>query len=1083
MIAAIIAWSARHRALVFALAAVGSVLGVFAARHAPLDALPDISDTQVVVATEWMGRSPDLVDDQVTWPLSAALLGTEGVRVVRGQSMFGMSFVYAIFADATPSEDARARVAAAIARVSLPDGVLPALGPDASGVGWVYQYALVDDTNRLSPADLRDLQDSVVRPALQAVEGVAEVASVGGHVRQVEVSVDPALLRAYGVSFAQVARAVARANVAAGGGALDIAGHEWVIRSRGEVRSLDALVDAPIPGAVGGAGRGPRSGGSPVAEASSDGMGGMSEGASAATAVPAGGPERARARVLRVGDVADVAWAPTPRRGVGDLDGRGEAPSGIVVARQKTNALDVITRARGALDAVAPALPEGVRIVPVYDRSTLILGTLGTLAESLGEELLAVSLVVLLFLGHLRTALVPVIVLPVAVAVAFLPMYLQGLSIDVMSVAGIAVAVGAMVDASMICVENVHVRLARWEAEGARGTRTDVIIGAMQEVGPSAFGSLVVIAVSFIPVFALEAEEGRLFAPLAWTKTWSMVAAALLSITLAPALAVALITRRGRAEEEDPVSRVLGRIYAPIVRVVVRFRFAVVGVAAAVVVVTIPVLLAIPSEFMPPLHEGSLLYMPSAPPGISESQAVDVLQRIDAAIASVPEVASVYGKMGRADTATDPAPLGMAEVVITLHPEHTWRAGMSWDGLVAELDARLDVPGLPNAWWMPVRTRLEMLSTGLRSPLGIKLYGPDLASVERAARTLEGALRTVPGTRSVVAERLVGANTLDVDVRRVEAAALGVSAADVSEALEGAFAGARVGEWVDGRSRFDVAVRYAKDFRTSPEDLSAILVDRAGGGPVPLGDVADVRAGSGPEMVRSEGGSLVAHVLIDPGQTPVDRWVEDADAAIAAAGLDAPGALGAGVRRAWAGTFESYVRASGRLAWMVPLVLAIIAIVVRANTGGWVPTAIVLLSVPFSLVGAVWLLWALDYRMSVAVWVGMIALAALDAETGVVMLLYLRLAWASRTRGAPAVDAIVAGSARRLRPKLMTVLTDLAGFVPVFLVDGPGADVLRRIAAPMVGGLVSSFLLELLVYPAIFAMWAPSSDADRPDEG
>lgn len=779
--------------------------------------------------------------------------------------------------------------------------------------------------------------------------------------------------------------------------------------------------------------------------------------------------------MVRVRDVADVQRAPAPRRGVADFDGLGETTGGIVVARQGGNALDVITGVKERLEGVQNALPPGVRVVPVYDRSTLIRGAVGTLAETLVEELVVVSLIIMLFLGHVRTALVPVLVLPIAVLAAFIPMAAQGITVNIMSLAGIAVAVGAMVDSAILTVENIHVHLAKWERDGRPGARIDALIAAMTEVGPSAFFSLLVIGVSFLPVFALEAAEGRLFGPLAWTKTWSMLFAAVLAVTLAPALAVTFITTRGKTEEEDWLSRVLTRLYAPVVRRLVRLRWLVVAAAAAFVAATVPVAASISWEFMPPMNEGSLLYMPGSPPGISEAEAARILQAMDAELRKVPEVAAVFGKMGRSDSATDPAPLTMAETVIELKPPEEWRPGLTWEGLVAELDARMTTPGLPNLWWYPVQTRTEMLSTGIRSPLGIKVQAPTLAAVEAGTTRLEKLLADVPGTRSVYADRSVGAFTLDVDMKRAEAAALGVSAGDIASTLEGGLAGQRAGDWIDGRLRLPIVVRYARDFRTDPDAIGDALVNGASG-PVRLGLVADVVPRMGPDMIRSEDGQIVGYVFIDPGDRAVTDWVADAEVVLAEAGVSKEG-LGNGAKFSWAGTFQSLERALGRLSWMIPLVVIAIAGLMRVNTGSWVATAIIVLSLPLSVCGAIWFLWLLDYNLSVAVIVGIIALAGVDAETGVVMLLYLGLAWDKRAAdGALASrqdveEAIIDGAARRLRPKLMTVATDVIGFIPVFVVGGLGSDVMRRIAAPMVGGLFASFAVELLVYPAVFAIW------------
>lgn len=1087
MIPALIAWSTQNRMAVFAASIVLAVLGALSAVNAPLDAVPDLSDTQVVVATEWMGRSADVIEDQVTWRLSTALLGTSGARTVRGQSMAGMSLVYVIFEDGTDAESARTRVAEILGRErgTLPVGANAKIGPDASGVGWVYQYALVDRTGKLGPAELRLLQETILVPALRGVEGVAEIATVGGYVKQIEVSLDPDRMLTHGVSFEQVATAVASANSIAGGGSMELSGNELVLRGRNDVAALDDIADAPI----GSAGTTQASmGGTPARETpgvseEKDGMAGMGSSAPnpAGVATSTAEDSGSTPHLLRVRDVAEVQWASAPRRGVAELNGQGETTGGIVVAQQGQNALRVIEAAKSAGIAAQAMLPEGVELVTVYDRAPFITDAVATLSDSLTQELLAVAVVILIFLGHFRSALVPVLTLPVAVLVAFIPMYLQGITINVVSLAGIAVAVGAMVDASIVVVENIHVRLAEWESQKRKGEggksppeRSEVVLSAMQEVGPAAFGSLLVIAISFVPVFVLEGREGRLFSPLAWTKTWSMFIAAGLAITLAPALAVTFVRGKPRSEEDDRVSQVLTRLYSPVVRIVVRSRWIVVGITTVLFGVSLPLARSLPWEFMPPLDEGTLLYMPTAPPGISEAEAARVLQAMDAELMKVPEVATVFGKMGRADSATDPAPLSMAETVIQLKPRAEWRDGLTPEKLVSEMDGRMQVPGFANAWWMPVQTRIEMLSTGLRSPLGLKISGADLALIEAAAVRIEGILAKVPGTRSAFADRSTGGLTLDVELRRAEAGALGVTAADVGRTISNSLGGQRVGERIDGRIRTPIVVRYAHDFRGDIASVREALVERESGAPVPLATVADVREGSGPEMIRSEDGQLVGYVFVDPGDTPVSDWVDAAEEQLAKAGIAAGGGIGDGMAWSWAGTFRDLERALTRLAFVVPFVALAIAGLLRANTGSWAATAIVMATMPLSLIGASVLMWGLDYHWSVAAVVGLIALAGVDAETSVVMLLYLKLAYSKL--GPPATAAeleeiVVEGAARRMRPKLMTVATDLIGFIPIFLISGTGADLARRIAAPMVGGLISSFAVELLVYPALFAIW------------
>lgn len=1032
LVGRVIALCARQRGLTLLLVLAAALYGARALRQTPLDALPDLSDVQVIVFAEWPGRGPELVEDQLTYPISARLLSAPGVRYVRGESYFGFSSVSAIFEDGTDLYFARSRVLELLGgvRAQLPEGVDPQLGPDATGVGWVLQYALVDPSGRHDLAQLRSLQDWDLRYALQSVPGVAEVASLGGFVRQYQVEVDPNRLVAYGLAIGEVMDAVRASNEEAGGQSLELAGHEYVIRGRGYVQGVEDLRRIPLRAEGGGA---------PV----------------------------------RIGDVAEVTLGPEARRGIAELDGRGEVVGGVVVMRAGENALGVIDAVKARLEELRPGLPEGVEVVLTYDRSELIRGAIGTLRRALLEEMAIVSLVIVGFLLHLRSALIPILTIPVAVLLAFAAMGWQGLTSDIMSLGGIAVAIGAMVDASIIVVENVHRRLEEWERAGEPGRREAAILHAMQEVGPSLFFALLVVAVSFLPIFALEGAEGRLFRPLASTKTWAMGFAALLSVTLTPALAALLIRGRIRGEGEHPVNRVLTRAYAPVVRAVVRRPGAVVGAALLALAATVPAFLSLGSEFMPPLDEGTLLYMPTAPPGISATEAARVLQRMDQELAAVPEVARVFGKAGRAETATDMAPLSMIETVIQLRPRSEWRPGLTFDGLVRELDERVRWPGLPNLFWMPIQTRTEMLSTGIRSELGVKVLGPDLATIERTAVAIERVLAGLPGTRSAVAERTAGGFYLDVEIDRDEAARLGLRAREVNEAVEAAIGGARVSTTIEGRERYPIQVRYARDYREDLDALGRVLVATPGGASVPLSQVAALDFRMGPPFVRSEAGRLVGFVFVDVDDArAIVDYVRDAQRAVAA-----EVALPAGVRLEWAGQFQHFERAKRRLALLVPITLLLVALLLYANTGSAVETGIVLLAVPFSLIGAVWLLFALGYHLSVAVWVGLIALAGLDAQTGVVMLLYLTLAHDHRARAgqlrsaADLEDAIVEGAAHRIRPKLMTVVAMSAGLLPLLWSDGTGADVMKRIAAPMVGGLASSFALELLVYPALFALW------------
>jgi Cu(I)/Ag(I) efflux system membrane protein CusA/SilA len=1039
LVGRVIEGSARNPLLAILFVGCLGVWGWLSLRKAPLDAIPDLSDAQVIIFTEWMGRSPDLVEDQITYPISTSLIAAPKVSSVRGQSMFGMSFVYVIFEDGTDMYWARSRVLEYMneAQARLPEGVTPTLGPDATGVGWVFSYALVDHTGKHDLAQLRAIQDFKVRYAVESVPGVAEVASVGGFEKQYQVTVDPVKLRARGVTLEDVMRAVRRSNEDVGGQTIEIAGHEHIVRGRGYVKSVRDLELVPVKVGMGG--------------------------------VP-----------VYVRDVGNVSLGPDARRGIAELDGLGEVTGGIVVMRYGENALDVIDAVKRRLAEVK--LPDGVEVVVTYDRSGLIRDSIDTLTHTLIEEMIVVSIIIFLFLLHVRSALVPILTLPLGVLLAFIPMGFQGLTANIMSLGGIAVAVGAMVDASIITIENIHKKLEDWEAQGKPGDRTGVIVAAMQEVGPSIFFSLVVITVSFIPVFTLEGTEGRLFKPLAFTKTYSMGFAAILAVTLTPALAAIFIRGKIRGEHRNPINRWLVAAYIPVVRFVVRQRWLVIGSAVAIIVFTIPAYLRLGSEFMPPLDEGAILYMPTAPPGMSDAEASRVLQQQDRELRTFPEVERVFGKMGRAESATDPAPIGMVETVVVLKPRAQWRTGMTYDRLVAEMDAKLQYPGMPNIFWMPIQTRTEMLSTGVRSPLGIQVFGDTLVEIEETAIAIERALAAVPGTRSAFADRSTGGFYVDIVVDREKAARYGLTVADVNEVVQGAIGGMTVSQTVESRERFSINVRYPRELRDDPERLGDILVAAMGGGAqVPLSQVADIETRTGPPMIRSEGGRLVGFVFVDTDR-PIADYVADARAVVA---RDVT--LPAGTRIEWVGQFKHLERARAKLTIVIPVTLMIVFLLLYLNTRSLVETGIVLLAVPFSLVGAIWLLYLLDYNMSVAVWVGLIALAGLDAETGVVMLLYLTLAHKKRvTEGrlhseADLEEAIVDGAARRIRPKLMTVLTTMIGLVPVLWSDGTGADVMKRIAAPMVGGLLTSFLLELTVYPAVFAVWKRRALRPRKD--
>jgi Cu(I)/Ag(I) efflux system membrane protein CusA/SilA len=1032
-IARLIAASARHPLVVVLCVAAATAWGVVSLRQAPLDAIPDLSDVQVIVFTEWMGQSPDLVEDQLTYPISSALLSAPKVQAVRGQSMFGMSFVNVIFDEGTDIYWARSRVLEYLSsvRARLPQGVNPVLGPDATGVGWVFEYALVDRSGKHDLQQLRSIQDWNLRYAIGSVPGVAEVASVGGFVKQYQVNVDPTKLLGYGIGMDDVVQAVRASNEEVGGRVLEMGGHEQIIRGRGYVKDPDDIGRSPIKVA----------GGTPI----------------------------------RVRDVARVSVGPDIRRGLTELNGEGEAPGGVVIMRYGENALTVIDAVKQRLRELRPTLPSGVEIVPTYDRSQLIEESVATLRRTLIEEMVVVSVVIFVFLLHARSALIPILTLPVGVLLAFVPMFYQHLTANIMSLGGVAVAIGAMVDASIIIIENIHKELGEWNRQGAAGgareSRTEVIVRAMQEVGPSVFFSLLVITVSFLPVFTLEATEGRLFKPLAFTKTYSIGFASILAVTLTPALAVLFIRGKLLDESRNPINRVLTAAYTPVVRFVFEHRVKVVVAALLAMVLTAPAAFRLGSEFMPPLNEGVILYMPTAPPGMSENEASVVLQSMDRELKEFPEVATVFGKMGRAETATDPAPLGMAEVTVVLKPRAEWRPGLTWDGLLKAMDEKLHYPGMPNVWWMPIQTRTEMLATGVKSPLGIEVYGDDLETIERAAIAVERAISRVPGTRSAFAERSTGGFYVDVEVDREAAARHGLSVADVNRVVAQSIGGENVSETVEGRERYPIDVRYAREFRDDPELLGRTLVGSGGGGAlIPLSQVATIRGVLGPPMIRSEGGKLVGFVFVDT-ERPIADYVAEAKEAVARAQLPV------GTRLEWVGQFKYFERAKERLTWVVPLTLGLVFVLLYFNTRSIVETLIVMLAVPFSLVGAIWLLFLLHYSVSVAVWVGVIALAGLDAETGVVMLLYLTLAHGRRVREGrlrsleDLREGIVEGAAKRLRPKLMTVATMIIGLVPVLWSTGAGADVMKRIAAPMVGGLVTSFLLELTVYPALFGIW------------
>lgn len=1029
----IIAYCAQHAFVTLLLIIICAFVGYRALLNTPLDAVPDLSDVQVIIYTEWPGRSPDLVEDQVTYPLTTKLLAAPKVQSVRGQSFLGLSFVYVIFDDDTDIYWARSRVLEYLttAATDLPTGIQPTLGPDATGVGWVFQYALVDKSGHNNLAQLRSFQDFKLRYWLESVKGVAEVASIGGFEKEYQVTVDPYKLDDFGLSLNQVARAIRRSNNDVGGRVLEIAGHEHFIRGRGYIKS--------------------------IADIERIALGVNKQG------VP-----------ITVSNIAKVSLGPAMRRGLAELDGEGETVGGIVIMRYGEDALNVIKRVKKRIAEVKKSLPEGVEIISVYDRSDLIERAIKTLKDTLTEEMIVVSLVIIVFLLHLRSALIAIITLPIAILLAFIPMSLQQLPANIMSLGGIAVAIGAMVDAAITIIENIHNRLENL-AEPTDSERRRVIIQAMQEVGPSIFFALLIITVSFLPIFALEGTEGRLFKPLAYTKTYAMGFSALLAITLIPALAVLLIRGKIRGSK-NWLNRAMIAIYSPVVRFAVRFRALVIIVAIIALVATLPTFFKLGSEFMPPLNEGSILYMPTTLPGMSIAEAGKVLQSMDKQLKTFPEVERVFGKIGRSTSPTDPAPLSMVETVITLKPKDQWRAGLSWNDLIAEMDAKLQYPGMPNIWWMPIQTRTEMLSTGIRSGLGIKVFGDNLADIEASAVRIEQALqqdkRTAPHTRSAFAERLTGGYYLDFTVDRDKIARYGLTVDDVQEVLSVAIGGLTVTQTIEGRERYAVNLRYARDFRDNPEALKQVRVPTPGGAQIPLSQLSKLDFVKGPPMLRNESGELVSFVFVDVKGISFVDYVS-----LAKQVVDEQVAIPQGVRIEWAGQFKYYERVKATLKILVPITLLIVFLMLFINHGSIGETLIILLAIPFSLIGAVWLLYFLEYNMSIAVWVGMIALAGLAAEMGVLMLLYLGLSCHQRESEnrlqskQDLTEAIVEGAARRIRPKLMSGMTTLIGLTPILWQVGAGADVMKRIAAPMVGGMISTLILVLIVFPALYSYW------------
>jgi Cu(I)/Ag(I) efflux system membrane protein CusA/SilA len=1073
LIVRVIEFSARNRALVLTLVFAATLYGWWSLNHVALDAIPDLSDTQVIVYSRW-DRSPDIIEDQVTYPIVTALLGAPRVKAVRGLSDFGDSFVYVIFEDGTDLYWARTRTLEYLSRVlqSLPQGAKTELGPDATGLGWIYQYALVDESGQHSLADLRSLQDWYLRYHLTAVPGVAEVAPLGGFGKQYQVNVDPNRLQAYNVPINKVIEAVRGSNSEAGGRMIEMGGAEYMVRGRGYARSVADLENVVV------------------------------------TATDNGSP-------VRVRDIGQVTLGPDLRRGVAELDGAGEAVSGIVVMRHGENALDVIGRVKERIRQIEPGLPAGVKVVPVYDRSRLIRHSIATLKSTVIEVIITVCLIVLLFLWHVPSAIIPMITIPIAVLISFIPFRALGITANIMSLGGIAIAIGAMVDASIVVVEQAHKRLEIWELCGRRGNYKEIIIDAVKQVGGPSFFALLVIAVSFIPVLTLESQEGKLFKPLAYTKTLAIVVAAVLAITLDPALrlsftrlrhfsfkpqwlsraATVVLAGRVHSEENHPVSRALVRLYEPACRWSLRHKWLVIGTAAALFIATVPVFLALGSEFMPPLYEEALFYMPSTMPGISIAEARNLLQATDRIIRQFPEVDHVAGKAGRAETSTDPAPLSMLETVITLKPRSEWRKGPTWysawspewlkplfrrvtpdtispEQLVDDMNAALKLPGVSNGWTMPIKGRIDMLSTGIRTAAGLKVQGDDPEKIQAIGLEIEGLLRPVKGTRGVFAERIAEGYFLDFDWNREALARFGLTIDQAQTAVQNAISGENITTTVEGRARYPVNVRYMRDFRSDLDALGRILVAAGDGRQVPLSDLAEIRTVSGPSMVRDEGGMLTGYVYVDVGGRDPGTYVREARK-IVAEKLKLP----PGYAVTWSGQYEAMERVSNRLRVVLPVTGFLILLLLYLNTRSAVKTAIVALAVPLSAIGAVWLLYFLGYNMSIGVWVGIVALLGVDAGNGVFMLLYLDLAYEDARKAGRAGtleglrEAIIHGAVKRIRPKFMTVATEFVGLVPILWATGTGSDVMKRIAAPIVGGVFSSFLLELLVYPVIYEIW------------
>ncbi len=1073
MINRIIEYCAHHRFLVFILVTVAIVLGWWSMNRMPLDAIPDLSDTQVIVYTRW-DRSPDIIEDQVTYPIVTSMLGAPRVKAIRGFSDFGFSYVYIIYEDGTDIYWARSRTLEYLSKIipRLPEGVHLELGPDATALGWVFQYALVDTSGRHSLADLRSFEDWYLRYYIQSVPGVAEVASIGGFVKQYQVNVNPNALLAYNIPLEKVVSAIRNGNNDIGGRLVEFTGREYMVRGKGYAKSVKDIEMIVID-------------------------------IDHKTGTP-----------VLIKNIASVSLGPDIRRGFGELDGKGEAVGGIVVMRSGENALKVIARTKEKLEEIEPSLPEGVKIVTTYDRSDLIERSIDTLKHTLIEELIIVSLVILVFLLHLPSAIIPIFTLPIAVLISFIPIYGFKITANIMSLGGIAIAIGAMVDAAVVVVEQTHKKLEHWEEEGRPGDHRDVVISAVKEVGGPSFFSLLVIAVSFIPIFALEAQEGRLFKPLAFTKNFAMVIAAILAITLDPALrlqfthikeftfnpkwlrkiANSVLVGKIRSEENHPLSKPLMKAYQPLLEFALKYKWSTIFAALLIVIATIPFYFKLGSEFMPPLNEGVILYMPTTLPGISVTEAQQLLQVQDKILAQIPEVERVFGKAGRAETSTDPAPFSMMETIVVLKPESEWRKKnrwysnfpqflqaplrriwrdrMSWEELKDEMDRAMQFPGVSNAWTMPIKARIDMLTTGVRTPVGIKIFGSDLKKIEELGIQIERILKDVPGTSSVYAERTSGGYFLDFDLKREELARYGLSVSDAEMIIMSAIGGEPITTTIEGRERYTVNLRYTRESRDSIDKLRRVLVPTMSGAQIPLEQIAQIKLVQGPSMIRDENGLLSGYVYVDVTGRDIGSYVADAKKAIRSS-LQLPSGYALG----WSGQYEYMARVKQRLIVVVPLTLFIILMLLYFNTASFTKTIIILLALPFSAVGAIWLLYLLGYQISIGVWVGLIALMGVDAETGVFMLLYLDLAYnemkaKGKMKGLRDLkEAIRHGAVKRLRPKVMTVGCMFLGLMPIMWSRGAGSDVMKRIAAPMIGGIFTSFIMELLVYPPIYFLW------------